>query len=113
LSATLSVFERLGAEPWAARARSELRATGTTIRPRSEPSQQQLTPQELRVALMIADGATNAEAAAQLFLSAKTVEYHLSGVYRKLGLRSRTQLIRTLAGATGPGDFLARPNGAH
>jgi DNA-binding NarL/FixJ family response regulator len=75
------------------------------VKPHSEPSRPQLTPQELRVALKIAEGATNAEAAAQLFLSAKTVEYHLSGIYRKLGLRSRTQLTRTLVSATRPGDF--------
>jgi DNA-binding CsgD family transcriptional regulator len=87
------------------RARYELRATGISVKPHSEPSRPQLTPQELRVALKIAEGATNAEAAAQLFLSAKTVEYHLSGIYRKLGLRSRTQLTRTLVSATRPGDF--------
>ncbi len=101
LGAALGVFERLGAEPWAAQARSELRATGVTPRPRSEPGQQRLTPQELRVALVVADGATNAEAAVQLFLSAKTVEYHLSSVYRKLGVRSRAQLARAFAGPPG------------
>ena len=99
LSAALDGFERLGAEPWAARARGELRATGITARSRSEPSKPELTPQELRVALVVSGGATNAEAAAQLFLSAKTVEYHLSSVYRKLGIRSRAQLVRTLAAA--------------
>ena len=52
--------------------------------------------EELRIALAIAEGATNVEAAAQLFVSAKTVEYHLSSVYRKLGIRSRTQLVRLL-----------------
>jgi DNA-binding CsgD family transcriptional regulator len=98
LSVALNEFERLGADPWAERARSELRATGITAKSRSEPSKPELTPQELRVALVVSGGATNAEAAAQLFLSAKTVEYHLSSVYRKLGIRSRAQLIRTLAG---------------
>lgn len=101
LSAAVRVFERLGAEPWGHRARSELRATGVTARPRNEPEQQRLTPQELRVALVVADGATNAEAGAQLFLSAKTVEYHLSSVYRKLGLRSRAQLVRALTSTPG------------
>jgi DNA-binding CsgD family transcriptional regulator len=108
LKVALAMFERLGAEPWAARARSELRATGVTARPR-HPGQQQLTPQELRVALVVADGATNAEAAVQLFLSAKTVEYHLSGAYRKLGIRSRGQLVRALANAPEPGRVTAAP----
>jgi DNA-binding CsgD family transcriptional regulator len=100
LTAALGLFERLGAEPWAARARSELRATGVTARSRSEPGPQQLTTQELRVALAVAEGGTNVEAAAQLFLSPKTVEYHLSSVYRKLGIRSRAQLVRVLAKAS-------------
>jgi DNA-binding CsgD family transcriptional regulator len=98
LSAALAGFERLGAGPWAERASSELRATGITAKSRREPGKPELTPQELRVALVVSGGATNAEAAAQLFLSAKTVEYHLSSVYRKLGIRSRAQLVRTLAG---------------
>ena len=109
LKDALAVFERLGAEPWAARARSELRATGVTARPHRLHGQQQLTPQELRVALVVADGATNAEAAVQLFLSAKTVEYHLSGAYRKLGIRSRAQLIRALANAPEHGRPAAAP----
>ena len=98
LSAALGIFEQLGAEPWAARTRSELRATGITAQPPGKASHRQLTAQELQVALVVGDGATNAEAAAQLFLSAKTVEYHLSNAYRKLGIRSRAQLVRALAG---------------
>jgi DNA-binding NarL/FixJ family response regulator len=53
-----------------------------------------LTPQELQVAAVVAGGATNREAAAALFLSAKTIEFHLGNVYRKLGIRSRTELAR-------------------
>jgi DNA-binding NarL/FixJ family response regulator len=55
-----------------------------------------LTPQELQVSLVVQRGLTNAAAAAALFLSVKTVEYHLSNIYRKLGIRSRTQLIRVM-----------------
>ena len=95
-SVALGLFERLGAEPWVARTQSEMRATGVTVRPRRAPGPQQLTPQELRVALVVAEGATNVEAAGQLFLSAKTVEYHLSSIYRKFGIRSRGQLVRVL-----------------
>jgi len=57
-----------------------------------------LTPQELQVATLVAGGATNREAAAALFLSAKTIEFHLSHVYEKLGIRSRTELARVLEG---------------
>lgn len=96
LEAAAEQFERLGARPWSERALTELRATGATARPRRESPSGQLTPQELQVALVVADGASNAEAAAQLFLSPKTIEYHLSNVYRKLGLRSRGQLARAL-----------------
>ncbi|MGH3930257.1 MAG: helix-turn-helix transcriptional regulator, partial [Pseudonocardiaceae bacterium] len=96
LTAALGTFTRLGARSWAQRAEAELRATGMASRPRRERSATQLTPQELQVALVVADGATNVEAAAQLFLSAKTIEYHLSNIYRKLGIRSRAQLVRTV-----------------
>ena len=101
LTTALAVFERLGAAPWADRTRAELRATGLQVGRRGVPEQQRLTPQELRVALVVAEGLPNAEAAAHLFLSAKTVEYHLSSVYRKLGIRSRSQLARALASAGG------------
>ncbi|GAA1666366.1 LuxR family transcriptional regulator [Fodinicola feengrottensis] len=90
-------FDRLGAKPWSDRAHGELRASGATARPRRESPSGQLTPQELQVAMVVADGASNAEAAAQLFLSPKTIEYHLSNTYRKLGLRSRGQLARAIA----------------
>lgn len=59
-----------------------------------------LTPQELQVALAVAHGATNREAAAALFLSPKTVEFHLGNIYRKLGVRSRTELVRRVEGLT-------------
>ncbi len=97
LRSALSTFEALEAAPWAERAAAELRATGERVRARSEPTTTQLTPQELRIALTVARGATNKEAAAQLFLSPKTIEKHLGNVYGKLGLRSRTELARLFA----------------
>jgi DNA-binding CsgD family transcriptional regulator len=93
----LHAFERLGAEPWAARARAELSATGEKGRQRNLASSRRLTPQELQIALAVAGGATNREAAAGLFLSPKTVEGHLSRIYDKLEVRSRTELVRLFA----------------
>ena len=92
LHAARLVFERLGAETWAQLARSELRAAGGRLRASSDG----LTPAELRVAEAVARGATNREVATELFLSPKTVEFHLGHVYRKLGVRSRTQLTLAL-----------------
>ncbi len=92
-------FERMGARPWAERAAGELRATGETVRRRDRLAADELTPQELQIALSVADGGTNREVGAALFLSSKTVEFHLSRVYRKLGVRSRTELTRVLAPA--------------
>jgi DNA-binding CsgD family transcriptional regulator len=87
----LETFTRLGAQPWAERVRTELRATGSTVG-RSPDALPRLTPQELQVALVVARGATNHEAAATLFLSQKTIEYHLSNIYRKTHIRSRADL---------------------
>jgi DNA-binding CsgD family transcriptional regulator len=90
----LTVFEVLGAEPWAERCRAELASTGETIdRSRSGRT---LTPQERQVANIVAAGATNREAAASLFVNLKTIEFHLGNVYRKLGVRSRTELANAL-----------------
>jgi DNA-binding CsgD family transcriptional regulator len=97
LRAALETFEHLGAEPWAEQARAELRATGERVRKRTPSAMPELTPQELQVAAVVARGATNKEAAAQLYLSPKTIEKHLGGVYAKLGLRSRTELARVFA----------------
>jgi DNA-binding CsgD family transcriptional regulator len=92
LRAALETFERLGATPWAEHATAELRATGERVRRRRGADTSQLTPQELQVALTVARGATNKEAAAQLYLSPKTIEKHLGSVYRKLGVGSRAEL---------------------
>jgi DNA-binding CsgD family transcriptional regulator len=92
LRAALETFERLGAEPWAERARAELRATGETARRRDVVAVHELTPQELQIAGYASQGASNPEIAAQLFLSRRTVEYHLSKVFQKLGVSSRTEL---------------------
>jgi DNA-binding CsgD family transcriptional regulator len=97
LRAALQSFEQLGAEPWATRARNELRATGETVRSRERKASDELTLQELQVALKVAEGATNREVASALFLSPKTVEAHLSHIYGKLGLRSRTELAHRFA----------------
>jgi DNA-binding CsgD family transcriptional regulator len=96
LRAALETFERLGAEPWAERARAELparaelRATGETARRRDVVAIHELTLQELQIAGYASQG--DPEIAAQLFLSRRTVEYHLSKVFQKLGVSSRTEL---------------------
>jgi DNA-binding CsgD family transcriptional regulator/tetratricopeptide (TPR) repeat protein len=97
LGAAGEAFERLGAAGWAERAQTELKASGQTLRKRSMPDSEQLTPSELQVALRVAEGLTNREVAAAIFLSPKTVEHHLSSIYRKLGVRSRTELARRMA----------------
>ena len=83
---------------WVKRATAELAGTGETLRPRGHIVDEPLTSQETRVALLVGRGMTNREVAAALFLSPKTVEHHLSSVYRKRGLRSRTELARAIAG---------------
>src|SRR4051794_19454085 len=97
LRMAVDAFERLGAAPWAERARAELTAGGGSAPATGDRVERRLTAGELQVALAVRQGLTNADVAASLFLSVKTVEYHLSNIYRKLGIRSRTQLIRTLA----------------
>jgi DNA-binding CsgD family transcriptional regulator len=94
LRSALAAFEQLRAEPWAERARAELRATGETARKRDPSTIGQLTPQELQIAELVAEGLSNKDVAAQLFLSPRTVEYHLYKVFAKLGIASRTELIR-------------------
>ena len=102
LRAAIETFTRLEAGPWAGRAESEMRATGETVRRREAFEWERLTPQELQVSQLVAQGATNREAAATLFISPKTVEYHLKHVFRKLGVRSRTELAHRLAGDRAP-----------
>ena len=87
---------------WAQRSADELAGTGERARQR-DGSAQPLTSQETRVALLVAQGMTNREVAAALFLSPKTVEHHLGAVLRKRGLRSRTELARAIAGEPPPG----------
>ena len=95
----LTIFNGLGARPWAARARTELAAAGAPADGRGETRTDvldTLSPQELQVARAVGQGLNNIEAAATLFVSRKTVEAHLTRVYRKLGVRSRTELTRLL-----------------
>jgi DNA-binding CsgD family transcriptional regulator len=99
LRPALETFDGVGATLWAQRARGELNATGESARKRDASTIDDLTPQELRIAQLVAVGASNRDAAAQLFVSPKTVEYHLRKVFLKLGLSSRVELARVqLAG---------------
>jgi DNA-binding CsgD family transcriptional regulator len=86
------MFGRFGADGFAARARRELQATGETVRKRSAATHDALTPQETQVAQLAADGHTNPEIGARLFVSPRTAEYHLHKVFTKLGIGSRRQL---------------------
>ena len=94
LQAALDRFEQLSARPWAERARLELRAAGRTARKRDPSTVLQLTPQEMQVARFVARGLHTREVAAQLFLSTRTVDFHLRNVFAKLGISSRTELAR-------------------
>jgi DNA-binding CsgD family transcriptional regulator len=98
LHAAADTFERLDARPWADRARAELAASGETLRRRDPSTVDELTPQELQISLLLAEGRTTREAAAALFLSPKTIEYHLRHVYLKLDIHSREELAAALAG---------------
>jgi DNA-binding CsgD family transcriptional regulator len=107
LRPALAAFDELGAQPWAERAGFELRASGETLRRRVAFDDEQLTPQELQIAAHVAEGKTNKEVGAALFLSHKTVESHLAHVYRKLGIHSRAELIRLFASGEGPAGAAA------
>jgi DNA-binding CsgD family transcriptional regulator len=93
-----AMFQDISAERFAEQAASELRASGERARSRTPRTELDLTPQETRVAKLAADGATNSEIAAQLFISPGTVEYHLTKVFRKLAITARTQLRSHLPG---------------
>ncbi|MBO0651373.1 AAA family ATPase [Streptomyces triculaminicus] len=89
-------FHRMGAGPWERRARGELRAAGETTGAARPAALETLTAQELRIARLVAEGVSNRDVAARLFLSPRTVEYHLYKVYPKLGITSRAELARLL-----------------
>jgi DNA-binding CsgD family transcriptional regulator len=96
LHAAWQMSDRLGMEAFAERARAELLATGEHARKRTTGTREVLTPQEAQIARLAGAGASNAEIAARLFISASTVEYHLRKVYRKTGVTGRVQLAQML-----------------
>ncbi len=100
LRAAMEGFRQLGAEVWAGHAEQELRAAGG--RRRQQRDARSLTPQERRVAEAVQRGASNRAIAADMFLSPKTVEFHLRQIYRKLDIHSRTQLVAALAAGPEP-----------
>jgi DNA-binding CsgD family transcriptional regulator len=97
LRAAYDTFLKMGAAGFALRAEAELVACGEHVRRVIDHARNELTPQELQVAQRAAEGGSNGEIAAQLYISAHTVSYHLRKVYAKLGVRSRTQLAKALA----------------
>jgi len=94
------MFSAIGMEAFAERARRELLATGEKVRKRSDETRGQLTPQEEQIVRLARDGLSNADIAARLFLSARTVEWHLRKVFTKLGISSRKQLRTALPNTT-------------
>ena len=112
LRAAAEIFDQLDARPWAERARAELRASGETLAVGGD-SGEQLTAQELQIALLVTEGQTNAEVGRALFLSTRTVEFHLSRAYRKLGVSSRTELTRRFVPGRAPPATRAEHCGLH
>jgi DNA-binding CsgD family transcriptional regulator len=98
LRTALEAFTGMGAEAFARRAERELLATGERARKRTVDTLGQLTPQEAQISRLVAGGSTNREIAARLFISPSTVEYHLRKVFRKLDVKSRTQLANRVRG---------------
>lgn len=103
LRAAHQLFDSCGAVPFAERARAELLATGGQVRKRTMPAPNDLTPQEQQVAVLAAEGCTNAEIASRLFITVSTVEFHLNKVFRKLGISSRRQIKSRLGAPVGDG----------
>jgi DNA-binding CsgD family transcriptional regulator len=104
LEASAAIFGRLGAVPFLDRAERELAALGLSPSRRTDEFRSSLTPQELAVATLVASGKTNREVAGELVVSVKTVEYHLSNIYSKLNIRSRTMLAARMFEAGGWGE---------
>jgi DNA-binding CsgD family transcriptional regulator len=102
----------MGAEAFAERARRELLATGEKARTRTPDTRGRLTPQEMQIALLARDGLSNPEIGARLFVSPRTVEYHLHKVFAKLGIASRTELHLVLDEAARDAPALAGPAAA-
>jgi DNA-binding CsgD family transcriptional regulator len=110
LGAAYDMFVEMGADGFAVRAGAELEAIGDRPRKRSVETTQILTPQEARIARLVAQGGTNREVAAELFISPATVDYHLRKVYQKLGVKSRTQLATSIGHPGGiPTPATGRP----
>jgi DNA-binding CsgD family transcriptional regulator len=104
LRAACELFGALGMGTFAQRARAELRAVGEHAAVPRTGTPDTLTPQEAQIARLVAGGATNQEIAAQLFISASTVDYHLRKVFRKLGVTRRAQLPNALSARDVPVD---------
>ena len=100
LRAAREAFDALGAGPWGERARQELRASGIASRRRIPETRDQLTPQELQIAGLAAEGLSNREIGQQLYISHRTVAYHLRRIFPKLGVTSRSQLHAAVLGMT-------------
>jgi ATP/maltotriose-dependent transcriptional regulator MalT len=99
LRAAHEMLEAMGIEAFAERARHELLATGETVRKRTVETRDELTAQEVQIALLARDGLSNPEIGTRLFISPRTVKYHLSKIFTKLDINSRNQLGRIPAGA--------------
>jgi DNA-binding CsgD family transcriptional regulator len=102
------MFSNIGAEAFGERARRELLATGETAPKRTSETRDVLTPQEAQIARMARDRQTNPEIGAALFISPRTVEYHLRKVFTKLGISSRKELRSALAGIPDTGGATTR-----
>lgn len=96
LHSALETFQRFAARLWCDQVRAELRATGESLRPAERPVTDQLTPQQLQIARFVAEGKTNREVAAHLFVSPRTVDHHLRNIFTRLGIRSRFELVRMM-----------------
>jgi DNA-binding CsgD family transcriptional regulator len=103
-----ALFTEFGMEAFAERARAELGATGEHARKRTVETRDDLTPQEAQISRLAAQGATNQEIAAQLFISPSTVDYHLRKAFRKLGVKSRHQLEQHVLQPGAHADTAAR-----
>jgi DNA-binding NarL/FixJ family response regulator len=99
LNAAFETFSKLGMAAFAERSRRELGASGEHARKRTVETREELTPQETQIALLARDGLSNPEIAARLYISSRTVEWHLRKVFTKLGIKSRMRLGTALADA--------------